>query len=391
MAGRKSRIGYGLCLLVVAALLFVFSKAFLLWVFAVMLGLLVLLVLLLRLDARHIRLEFHAARGGQTDRHFPITVSVKRSGPLFAAKYLTADIEVYNTMFDTTQVRHITLPLSGKKPQYTSHLDAELCGETCFRCLRVQIWDVLELFSFRCQPFPESRTIVYPHHMRMQLALSQTAIGTANSDGLMQNRRGNDPTETFDIREYTPGDDIRSIHWKLSCKTDMLIVRQPSDPSQYDVVVLPDLGKTQDGRPVSAADLNGASAALISLGEQLLRQGTAFCLALPTQTGLHLHEIRSIRELHQTLPEWFSLQIQPSIGIGLQLFVSEHLEQYFTRLLIVTAGQQNQPFSGLEKQIGVTILCAADTKTVTYTALSTSCNVVTVPSAPRNEIFRILC
>ena len=76
MAGRKSRIGYGLCLLVVAALLFVFSKAFLLWVFAVMLGLLaLLLVLLLRLDARRIRLEFHAARGGQTDRHFPITVS----------------------------------------------------------------------------------------------------------------------------------------------------------------------------------------------------------------------------------------------------------------------------------------------------------------------------
>ena len=35
-----------------------------------------------------------------------------------------------------------------------------------------------------------------------------------------------DPSETQAIREYLPGDSIRSIHWKLSQKTDTLMVRE---------------------------------------------------------------------------------------------------------------------------------------------------------------------
>ena len=295
-------------------------------------------------------------------------------------------------MFDTTQVRHITLPLSGKKPQYESHLDAELCGETCFRCLRVQIWDVLELFSFRCQPFPESRTIVYPHHMRMQLALSQAAIGAANSDGLMQNRRGNDPTETFDIREYAPGDDIRSIHWKLSCKTDMLIVRQPSDPSQYDVVVLPDLGKTQDGAPTSAQELNAAASLVSEVGEQLLKLGVAFCMAIPTGKGLQLREVRDERDMERILPEWLSMRVSQNSGDGLKYFLIDHLEEHFTRLIVLSAGKYAIGVDGLGRRGGTLVISAVADTDVVRADSSGGCQIIELPAEqPADQIYRILC
>lgn len=44
-------------------------------------------------------------------------------------------------------------------------------------------------------------------------------------EGMMQNRKGNDPSEIFDIKDYTPGDDLRFVHWKLSGKADHLIMR----------------------------------------------------------------------------------------------------------------------------------------------------------------------
>ena len=38
--------------------------------------------------------------------------------------------------------------------------------------------------------------------------------------------RGNDFAEVSDIREYAPGDRIRDIHWKLSAKKDILMVKE---------------------------------------------------------------------------------------------------------------------------------------------------------------------
>ena len=43
-------------------------------------------------------------------------------------------------------------------------------------------------------------------------------------------RPGDDPGETFDIREYQEGDSIRQIHWKLTGKLDKMMIRQRSFP-----------------------------------------------------------------------------------------------------------------------------------------------------------------
>lgn len=127
----------------------------------------------------------------------------------------------------------------------------------------------------------------------MELVLSRETVGAAQTEGLMQNRRSSDPSEIFDIRDYVPGDDIRTVHWKLSAKTGSLIVRQASDPSHYDAALLPDLGLRQQGetRP-TAKELVRAVSVTVALGEGLLRQGTAFCMVIPIPQGLELHEVR---------------------------------------------------------------------------------------------------
>lgn len=38
----------------------------------------------------------------------------------------------------------------------------------------------------------------------------------AYADDGASNRRGEDRSEVYQLREYRPGDDIRQIHWKLS-------------------------------------------------------------------------------------------------------------------------------------------------------------------------------
>lgn len=67
-----------------------------------------------------------------------------------------------------------------------------------FLCVR----DVLNLFNVQTAPVAPVRTVIYPSRMKVQLLLSQASAGTPQPEGKMQNRKGNDPSEMFDLREY---------------------------------------------------------------------------------------------------------------------------------------------------------------------------------------------
>ena len=391
-AGRCWR-GFLLSAVALAALLFFFSVPYLLWMLAVLLGLAVVLAVLLRLDARHVRAEVKAASGGQVGRPLAVHLTVDRPGHFLAAKHAVVDLEIASVLLGESQTQRILLPLRSLANGFTTTVSVPLCGETVFRCKNVWISDPLELFRVKCAASPESRAVLYPRPVELELTLSRETVGAASAEGLMQNRRGSDPSEIFDLREYAPGDDIRAIHWKLSCKTDSLILRQPSDPSHYDVVLLPDLGKCQGGVPVTPAEINAAAALTASLGGQLLRQGAPFCLAIPSKQGLHLVEVRSRRDLEQALPQWLGVELQPDSGVGLQFFLSDRLEQYFTRLLIVSAGVYNHDLGSLGKRIGVTVVSAADSVSApTYTALGPACEAAALPTKEnQGESYRVIC
>ena len=130
----------------------------------------------------------------------------------------------------------------------------------------------------------------------------------------------------------------------------------------------------------------------MSVAEELLRQGMAFCMAIPTPSGLELCEVRSEQDLERALSEWLSIQIRPESGDGLEFFLSEHLEQHFTRLLIVSAGWYVRDVSSLENQIGVTVISAVDAPNAVYASMGSSCQVAELPADPsRKETFRVIC
>lgn len=130
---------------------------------------------------------------------------------------------------------------------------------------------------------------------------------------MIQNRKGNDLSEIFDIREYVPGDDIRSIHWKLSSKTDTLILKEASDPSHYNVVILPDFGRKQLGETVSAREVNAAVGIGVAVGQQFIMKGVPFCIAFPGPNGLHLTEIRNKSDYQKMLTQWLACRIRITV------------------------------------------------------------------------------
>lgn len=388
----KNRLGFALTLALLAVLLLVFSKPFLLIVLLMMVLMALVMALLTARDARRLRTRVQLRSGGREGDVAKMTFTFASRRHLLAAHSILVELNVRNEMFGLEEHKRLLFELGGRQSEYTIDVPMILCGRVAFQCVSVQIRDLFGLFCVKAVPFDTVRAVTYPRQMQLVAELSDATIGATRTDGMMQNRKGSDPSEMFDIREYVPGDDVRTIHWKLSGKTDNLIVRQASDPSHYNIALLPDLGRVGADGPISREELNTAAAIAASIGEQLIRRAVPFCCVLPAENGVELYEVHTEHEFNELLPRWLSFPIQEHAGAGLQYFVMEHLDQYFTRLLIFSAGRYEQSLGGLDSRVGVMVLSAvSDAETVRMDRVG-SCEMMEIPTGQKkNEVYRILC
>ena len=102
----------------------------------------------------------------------------------------------------------------------------EHCGLLELRADKVKVFDYLGLFARRLQPPVPARIECRPIPVPCQPVEVPDSKGVRPS-ARNPSRRG--PGEDYDLREYRPGDPLRSVHWKLTSKWDELIVRERED------------------------------------------------------------------------------------------------------------------------------------------------------------------
>ena len=387
----RNRLYMALLVVATAGLLLYSGEPLLLAALVLELVLVPVLWLLVRRDAARLHTTLRVRPGGQDGKSLPVLVQVQAQGTLFVTRSVTVELEEYNTMFAATTHRRCLLPITGSENTYELDLAPARCGRLTISCKSVCVQDLLRLFSVPAEKFAPAQSVIHPHRVQVEVELSNATFGAPRGDGMMQNRKGSDQSEMYDIRTYAPGDDIRAIHWKLSSKADELIVRQASDPSHYDIVLLPNFGRITDGKTTDPAECNAAVAYGAAVGAQLLRQGAGFCMAVPGAQGLDLCEVRTPREYQQMITRWLSCPVQENTGDALRYFLLEHYESQFTRLLILSAGAYTPDQTKLDGRIGVTVLRAVRGAAMHHDATGATSETVTVPAEAGSETCRLLC
>ena len=388
----KNRTTYIGLILLSVILLYFSAKPFF---FVLMMGLFLLagvLYMCLRRDTHRIRVSMEMLHSGQEGKAFPLRFRIEYPGKLLAAGAVLVELQIRNVMFHTIEKKRLLIPLEDGKKVYELEWPVKRCGELRFHCERIRVRDILRLYSLKTEVFEDRSIICYPVPVEVVAEPAGAVTGISREEGIVLNRQGNDPSEMFDIREYVPGDDIRSIHWKLSSKTDELIIRQASEPSHYDVAILPDFGRKQWGEALREEEGSAAIALGTALAEQLMEQGYAFCMVLPTNGGLLVREVRNDRQFREVLAVCLGFQMQENAGNGLQFFRMQHLEEQFTRLIILSAGRYEQDLNGLESRIGITILNAVEGLEDVRKEESGNCTIAEFPARQKAGcIYRITC
>ena len=125
-----------------------------------------------------------------------------------------------------TEKRTTNVEIKGKsKLRLSCKVSSEHSGVRTVRVKCIVLYDFLQIFSCRL-PVPEPVELyILPPVRQLHLVIkAQPGDGSAEEED--DTRKGEDPSVTYQIREYQPGDSMRGIHWKLSARTDRWMVRE---------------------------------------------------------------------------------------------------------------------------------------------------------------------
>ena len=199
-------------------------------------------------------------------------LSVENRSPLPLAR-LSLRLETRNML--TGACRKEKLAFTGLARRAPEELDVDTahCGLLEFRAYKVRVWDYLGLFSLPCAQPQSARLSVDP------LPVDPGPVNIPEGQGVRPQSSGagrKGPGEDYDLREYRPGDPMRSVHWKLSSKWDELIVRERAET----VTPLPVLAFDWSGSP-DRLDREGAPVRRVVNDEKDLRDSLLVLLSAP--------------------------------------------------------------------------------------------------------------
>ena len=154
-------------------------------------------------------------------------------------------------------------------------LESAFCG--CIECRAVSVWcyDLFGILPVKIPCKAKKRTVVMPDTFPVELETVLTHSMLDDCTEYAPDQKGSDRTETLQIRDYIPGDSLQQIHWKLSGKLDRLIVRDPAQPVDRELMVF--LEQLDDNRTPETAD--ALMEAVVSVCQALAEANQPFRLA----------------------------------------------------------------------------------------------------------------
>lgn len=179
------------------------------------------------------------------------------------------------------------------------------CGLVRVSIAAARLRDPLGLVRLRAKASAERELSVEPRRFETRITLADDVDTTAESDEYSMTNPGSDPSETFGVREYQSGDPIKRIHWKLSQKSQNLMLRELGLPIVRRALILLEttFPEGEDPRP---EPLHAAAEVFLSTSTALCEQETAHVAAWRRGETLVCREIATVEDAAAAAAEWLS-------------------------------------------------------------------------------------
>lgn len=207
--------------------------------------------LLLAFTGIDILLLFTAKEGIKASRVLPEKLSNGDENPVTVKLKSAYSFDIWLKIIDEIpfqfQVRNFEVSRKlnrHEKDHFQYFLRPTERGEYSFGALNVYVASPLRLVSRRFT-FDHNQTLpTYPSFIQLRKYDLMAFSNNLFQYGVKKIRRIGHTMEFEQIKEYVPGDDIRTLNWKATAKRNQLMVNQYQDEKSQNVYMIIDKGRT---------------------------------------------------------------------------------------------------------------------------------------------------
>lgn len=220
---------------------------------------------------------------------------------VYPVPWAVCRIVIDNQLNLETQPLHVSTWLPPRKTQeILLNVGSKYAGRLKIRVTKVKIYDCFGLIGMDCNQDIYAHLTVQPDTFETLITLLPDIHSNDESDVYSQERMGSDLSETFQIRDYVPGDNPRQIHWKLASKFDKLIVREPSLPIIQNILVFWE----RTGEKGDFEIIDAQAEIIVSICKCLVDMSVQFTIGWndTDRNLIVLHEIKDMDDLIGIIP-----------------------------------------------------------------------------------------
>lgn len=155
-------------------------------------------------------------------------------------------ITVSNLFYGSSREHTIRVPIRARTGQTITYpVVVSRCGYIEFRLQSLLLEDFLGFTTFRRDfPTPYVAAVLPNKEAEVETNLDGYTMGMEEVEE--STKKGSDFSEVQDVREYQPGDRMQNIHWKLSVKKDILMVKERVSMSSRQLFLVLELHDNGD-------------------------------------------------------------------------------------------------------------------------------------------------
>lgn len=144
--------------------------------------------------------------------------------------------------------------------------DTRYCGTVSVSIDSIKVYDFLGIFYRRVKWKRTAQVKVMPVFELMPLEITRrTREFQADAQEFSQEKRGDDPSEIYQVREYREKDSLKDIYWKLSAREEKLMIKERGFPLGCVVLIYIDYRKGDQSAEGFSKMLEAAASLSITL------------------------------------------------------------------------------------------------------------------------------
>ncbi len=178
-------------------------------------------------------------------------------------------------------------------------------GWMTFGPTRVRVQEPFGLFSRETRLNERHKILVYPR-IRPMPEFVMPAEQHSGDARLLSSAWADYPPETSGVRDYSPGDSLGRIHWKLSAKYGQMMSKTFEQPLTSDLLIVLDLQRSAHHGKGEESTLEYAISLAASINAQVHSQGRQVGLITNDSRGTMLTPHRAFR-LERALLEYLAI------------------------------------------------------------------------------------